>query len=203
MTRRDNPVSTYLSDEEKKRLSEWAEETDKSQAHLLREAILEYLDYDRTARIESKLREMDDKLDRVLAQSDGDTTHTHKDRDAVTKGSPAVEKLEEMVKTIRSNHAPVVKDAKLKRVIENYAGIDDRTVRRYKSLMRERGLLLEHPGDPPLWTTDTDQWSNWLNQYGNLNGPDAVEDFLADYPALLNRTADGFVVEMDNVEATE
>jgi len=75
VTRRDNPVTTYLSDEEKSELERWAADTEKSQAHLLREAVLEYLDHDRTARIEDEVRDINAKLDDVLTQLDSDDTH--------------------------------------------------------------------------------------------------------------------------------
>jgi len=191
MSKRDNPVKTYLTDTEKQRLEDWADEADKSQAQLLREAVLEYLDHDRTARIEGQVRELSAKVDDVLAQFDADTSHTH------TAQSDSLTTAREIVRRLQRNNDEVMKDDAVVKAIEDYAGIDDRTIRKYKRLFRKRGLLFEHPGDRPLWTTETDMWGKWVNQYANLNGgQDAVEDVLEPYPANMTYTPDGYQLEI-------
>lgn len=195
MTRRDNPVSTYLSDAEKADLKRFAEQSGKSQAHLLREAILEYLDHDRTARIEDEVREVNDKLDDVLAQLDSDDTHTH-----TPSMSDSLETARKMIRVVQrqtDNPDGVVQDDDLVQVIENHAGVDDRTIRKYKRLFRKRGLLFEHPGEAPIWTLETDTWSEWVNQYAKLNGgPTVVEEVVEQYPMRvdLNYEDDSFVL---------
>jgi predicted transcriptional regulator len=189
VTRRDNPVTTYLSDDEKQQLEEWADETEKSQAHLLREAILEYLDHDRAARIEDEVTDISEKLDDVLAQLDSDGTHTH------TGMSDSLATARKMIRVIQQNtdnEDGVVKDDDLVEVIENYAGVDDRTIRKYKDIFRRRGLLFEHPGEAPLWTLQTDTWTEWVNQYANLNGgSEAAEQVIQDYPASITMDVRG------------
>jgi len=196
VTRRENQVSTYLSDEEKAALSRWADEVEKSQAHLLREAVLEYLDHDRAARIESEVREVNEKLDDVLAQLDGGSTHTH------TAMSDSLETAREMIRVLQrrtDNPDSVVKDTDLIEVIENHAGVDDRTIRKYKDIFRRRGLLFEHPGDAPLWTLETDTWAEWVSQYANLNGGgQAAEEAVEPYPARVDLDAEaGYTVVME------
>jgi predicted DNA-binding protein len=189
VTRRDNPVTTYLSDDEKQQLERWAEETEKSQAHLLREAILEYLDHDRAARIEDEVTDISDKLDDVLAQLDSDDTHTHT---AMSDSLTTARKMIRVVQQDTDNEDGVVKDDDLVQVIENYAGVDDRTIRKYKDIFRRRGLLFEHPGEAPLWTLQTDTWTEWVNQYANLNGgSEAAEEVIADYPASITMDVRG------------
>lgn len=189
MTRRDNPVTTYLSDDEKQQLERWADETEKSQAHLLREAILEYLDHDRAARIEDEVTDISEKLDDVLAQLDSDDTHTHT---AMSDSLTTARKMIRVVQQDTDNEDGVVKDDDLVQVIENYAGVDDRTIRKYKDIFRRRGLLFEHPGEAPLWTLQTDTWTEWVNQYANLNGgSEAAEEVIADYPASITMDVRG------------
>lgn len=201
MVRRDNPVSTYLADDEKQQLERWSKKTEKSQAHLLREAILEYLDNDRAARIESEVRDVNEKLDDVLAQLDGDTTHTH-----MPSMSDSLETARKMIRVLQrqtDNPDDIVKDDDLVQVIENHAGVDDRTIKKYKSIFRRRGLLFEHPGDAPIWTLQTDTWGEWVQQYANLNGGrDAAEEATDAYPASVALADGGYTIEIESETAT-
>jgi len=191
MSKRDNPVKTYLTDNEKQRLEQWADDTDKSQAQLLREAVLEYLDKDRTARIEGQVRELSSKVDDVLTHLDTEDSHTH------TAQSDSLTTAREIVRRLQRNNDEVVKDDTVIKAIEDYAGIDNRTIRKYKRLFRKRGLLFEHPGDRPLWTFETDMWGQWVNQYANLNGgQDAAEEVVESYPAEMSYTPDGYQLEI-------
>lgn len=200
MTRRDNVVSTYLSDDEKADLSRMAEETDESQSSLVRKAVLEYLDHDRNARLEGKVRELDGKVDEILTHLSDDTTHTHKDHVGSKKATSVTEKARQMMRAIHHRDGPVVKDHDLELVIENYSGGDDRTIRKYKDHFRKRGLLLENPSEVPTWTTDSDMWNGWLVDYGNLNGKEALDEFLEPYPATTSATAEGTVIDMSELE---
>jgi len=201
VTERDNRRVTYLSDTEERRLVEFADEADESVSRVMRDAIREYTDLDRAARVEDKIRDLDEKMDRVVGLLEDGGTHTHKDDDRsddrVTKGSPAVEKARRIHRRLVNNHEEVIKSDNVERAIEDIAGADDRTLRKYKGIFRDRGLLFEHPGDRPLWTTETDIWADWVIQYGNLNGGrDAVEEILTDYPATVHETADGPQIEV-------
>ena len=195
--RRDNPVTTYLSDDEKAQLERWAEKTEKSQAHLLREAVLEYLDHDRAARIEDEVRDISETLEHVLeAVSNSDNTHTH----GHVPQSPSTERAREMIRQLLSEQDEVMKATAVELKIENLAGADDRTLRKYKKIFRKRGLLFEHPGEPPIWTTEQDQFETWLRQYGNMNGPGPLKEFLEPYPADCHTTPDGHEIVFE--EAT-
>jgi len=204
MSKRNNRVVAYLTDDELKALKEWSDETDKSRSHLVREAILEYLDHDRTDRIEEVVRENNQLLSELADTLAEPSTHTHTDEPACTSapsGSNSTEKMRSMVDRVQTNHAPVVNADDLDRIIEDEAGADDRTLRKYKGLMRKRGLLFEHPGDPPLWTTETDQWLDWLGDYGRLNGRTRLEDVVDEYPASVRDKVgdDGFYIELAEV----
>lgn len=196
MARRDNPITTYLSDEEKSKLQQWSREVEKSQAQLLREAILEYLDHDRTARIEDKVRDMDEKLNDVLAHLDETTAHTH--TPAMSDSLETARKMIRVIQRNTDNPDGIVKNDDLVKVIENHAGVDDRTIRKYKSIFRRRGLLFEHPGDAPLWTLETDIWCDWLKQYANLNGGrDAAEEAVEPYPASVRSDGKNYLIEVE------
>lgn len=206
MSRRDNVVSTYLTDDEKADLSRMVEDSEKSQSDIVRDALLEYLDHDRHARIEDNVRSLDEKVDRILRHLSDDTTHTHKDSTPAKRGSSATEKVRQIADRILTNHATgpdsVVSGDDVERAIEDYAGADSRTLRKYKRLLRKRGLLFEHPMDNrPLWTADTDQWTDWLKSYHSAAGPDAVESAVEPYPANVYAVADG--IELDCSKITE
>lgn len=203
MTRRDNVVSTYLSDDEKADLSRLAEKANESQSTLVRKALLEYIDHDRNARLEEKVRGLDDKMDRVLEHLSDDTTHTHKEHEPPSKATSVTEKARHMMRAIHDRDGEVLKNHDLELVIENHSGGDDRTIRKYKDHLRKRGLLLENPSEVPTWTTDADLWSGWLADYGNLNGREALDEFLEPYPASTTESAEGTVIDMDDLVASE
>jgi hypothetical protein len=206
MSGRNNRKYTYLTDEEAAQLSEWADETGKSESHLLREAILEYLDNDRTARIEDRLDEIEAKIDALPGQLQSDTTHTHKPDTPMSQAqaTPATEKARDIIRRLQheiDNPDGIVQVDDLDLAIEDIAGADRRTLQKYKRIVRKRGLLFEHPGEPPIWTLQSDQWLSWMEDYLRLNGADDAEDVVADYPATVTQTPDGFALELTEVEA--
>jgi len=191
MTRRDNHVATYLTDDELSQLKEWARNSGKSKSELLRDAILEYLDHDRAARVEQQIRDLDEKVNQLLAHLDSDSSHTHTLGGGMQSGSDSVERARKMVRRLQENHDEVVPSDDVERVIEDIAGADDRTLRKYKSLFRKRGLLYEHPGETSVWTTDGEQWCDWITRYAKLNGKEAAESVAQDYPVKFNPMTDG------------
>lgn len=135
---------------------------------MLDNAMMEYMDNDRAARIE-------DKLNRALARMDElDGTHTHK----ASETSVKVEKMEsELGETGRT----VIKDDTVQRSIENIAGADDRTIDKYRTQLKRRGLAYEHPTSA-VWTLDVEQWIEWAESYIDNNPTADVHDILDDYP---------------------
>lgn len=188
MSDRNNPITVYVTDEEKRQLKEWSEETGKSISELSRDAIREYLDYDRSRRVE-------EKVDKVLSILE-DGSHTHKAADPMKHGTKATEKAREIISRLQANHDPVMKNDVVERAIEDIAGADDRTLRKYKRLFRKRGLLFEHPGEPPLWTTETETWLDWMKDYTQLNGREQAEAEIEQYPARISPGADGIRIQL-------
>jgi len=185
MSRRNNRVVTYLTDEEEQQLDEWAETSGKSRSSLLRAAILEYLDHDRAARAEEIARENQALIEEVHAHLLNGDTHTHKDQGGMKRGSDSLEKARRMVRRLQENHSDPLKTDDVERAIEDMAGVDARTLRKYKGIFRRRGLLFEHPGQSAVWTTDGNRWLDWLETFAGLNGPEAARDVAEQYPTTV------------------
>jgi len=188
---RNNRKVTYLTDEEAAQLSEWSDEVEKSESALLRQAVLEYLDHDRADRIEDKVDAMQETLADMQAQLNPDATHTHKQDTPMQSTTDSTERARQIVRRLQANQNDVMKDDAVTRAIEDIAGIDDRTIRKYKRLFRKRGLLFEHPGETPTWTTESDVWLSWMQDFARLNGRDEAETVAEDYPAQVVLNMDG------------
>jgi len=158
MTARDNPVTVYLTDDEKAKLERWSDKADKSLSHLCRDAILEYTDRDRTERVEHEVREVHDKVDRVLSLMDSQHTHTQ-GGDSKTQSVP--ETARAIARRIYRNHDAPFEGSDVELAIEDLGGADDRTKDRYMEQLKKRGLLYEHPNSP-VWTDDKAEWVQWV-----------------------------------------
>lgn len=132
-------------------------------------ALEEYIDHGREARIE-------EKVDEILSHvSDGNGAHTHTN----TRLNSTVEKAEEIFK--RLDTSGVVQGEEVERVIEDVAGGDHRTLDKYKGVLKRRGLLYEHPTDTPVWTADKEEWSRWCVSMMEVDPSTHVQDLIADY----------------------
>ena len=153
MSDRSEQVKAYVTPAEKQQLKEWAEETDQSLSSLVRQAVLEYTDKDRTARIE-------DKLDRVLDTLDAGDTHTQTySGGTATQGSQTVERTREIADRLYDNHGTIIDDSDVERAVTDIAGGDPRTVEKYKDELRDRSLLYQHPNDDlERWYSERERW---------------------------------------------
>lgn len=205
MTGREKRVQIYVDESEYKHLKEWSNETDKSISQLGREAILEYVDHDRLDRVESQLQELSEHVERLADTLGEQDAHTHKSDTPMSDGPESLETAREIVRRLQENHDNpdgVVKNADVERAIEDHAGIDDRTIRKYKRLFRKRGLLLEHPGEPELWTTEDAQWLEWMQQFAQLNGYEETQRVAEEYPAsVAYGTGGSITIELAEVDA--
>jgi hypothetical protein len=160
MSERSEQVKAYVTPAEKQQLKEWAEETDQSLSSLVRQAVLEYTDKDRTARVE-------DKLDRVLDTLDAGDTHTQTySGGADTQGSQTVERTREIADRLYDNHGTIIDDSDVDRAVTDIAGGDPRTVEKYKDELRDRSLLYQHPNDDlERWYTEREMWLSDVVDY--------------------------------------
>lgn len=173
MTDRDNPVTAYLTDGEKKKVKRWSDELDIAQSELVRRAVKEFTDRDRYERIEHEMGEVHDKLDRVLASLDGE--HTHTSGEPKTQSVP--EKARSIAQRIYRNHESPVKATNVELAIEDIGGGDDRTIETYKNQLKKRELLYEHPNSG-VWTDEKEQWVSWVeNAYVNPDLHDVTQEY--------------------------
>jgi len=160
-----SPHSFRGDDELWQQFCEWVEDVE-GQKHgeigrHVDNALREYINEDRQARLERNQHEIQEQLSDVRALlSEREGTHTHKADPGCAESDPVAE----IHRRVVNNYKGAVKDGDVERVIENVRDLDigdPRTLRRYKQKLRQRGLLFEHPGEPPLWTADRDMWTNW------------------------------------------
>ena len=162
---------------------EWVEDTEgKKRGEIGRHvenALKEYIDHGREARIE-------EKVDKVLAHvSEQPTTHTHKQR-----GSETVEKVRRIQQRLTSNHGTIIKAPDVDRAIEDIAGADDRTLAKYKRMLKRRSLLFAHPGDSGVWTPEQERWVKWcedkIDNEPELGVHDLTDEYAIEYDEYLN-----------------
>lgn len=190
---RKQRLQVYLQPAEYAQLKAWSDEAGKSMSDLARDAILEYTDHDRAARHGEKL---DAILDAVRTLADDDNTHTQR-RNSVP------ETAREIAQALTSNYGTVIKDTDVVLTIENVADVgDDRSIRKYKSQLRKRGLLFEHPGNSSVWTVNSDEWLEWMADYARLNGKEAAETAVEEYPAMVYLEGDGLRIELETDSRT-
>lgn len=177
MGRRDNVVKTYVGDDTLADLDRFAEDADKSRAEIVRQAIREYTDRDRFARLESLVRE-NNRLLRGEGgdNSDGADTHTHEQT-----ASQTVQRTRQIARRLQENHNGTLKDDTVERAIEDIAGGDERTISKYKRNLKRRGLLFAHP-QSPVWTHDRAEWVGWVESYADATPDASVLDMIDPYP---------------------
>jgi len=143
-------------------------------------AMREYLDNDRVARVEANQEETHELLRAVLATLGEDgTTHTHT---ANVSPTTVTEKRDVIAATLQQRDAPVMPEREVVNAIEDVAGGDDRTVRKYMDALRRSGEVYDHPSsDSSAWTTDREQFATWaLAEFDSR--PDAsIRDILEPY----------------------
>lgn len=180
-------LQIYVTPEEYKQLKEWSNDVDKSMSEVGRNAIREYTDQDRLKRIEEKIDTLQSDV-HTLAEND---THTHTNETSMYHGKTKVEKARDIIRRLQENQDKVISTVDVERAIEDMAGADPRTIKDYKSIFRRRGHLYEHPGSSEVWTTDTDEWLSWMQEYAQLNGMDMAEEEVNQYPANIYTNMNG------------
>lgn len=157
-------------------------------------ALAEYINADRQHRVERNQEEIKEQLDEVLTRlNDSASTHTHKDQTECNRSDLVTEIHDELV----NNHGQAVKNDTVEETIIEIAELnvgDPRTLDRYKARLRQRGLLFEHPGEPPLWTADTSLWAKWAS--GAAASVSDLEAACEPYPANVYENGNGPQIEI-------
>ena len=197
-----SPHTVRLNDETWSQFVAWVEDVE-GQKHgeigrHVENALNEYLNKDRQARLEQNQHEIQEQLHDLRALLDErDTTHTHK-TDAGCNESNVVTEIH---RQIVHNNDGAVKDETVERAIIDVAELpvgDPRTIRRYKQQLRQRGLLYEHPGEPPIWTDDRDMWARWAT--GAAVSRDDLDDAVSPYPAQVYENGNGIQIEFTEAD---
>jgi hypothetical protein len=146
----------------------------------LENALRAYLDQDREARIEQK-------VDEVLGHLRDDGAHTH--TKAPDRASATVEKARRIAKRCYRNHEVPMKEADVRRAIEDIAGADDRTIEKYTGLLKERNLLYRHPNSA-VWTDDREQFVSWADAVTVGETPDCLDEYDIEDEEFLDEVAE-------------
>jgi len=160
---------------------------------LVENALVEYMDNDRTARVEDVVRENNDLLNELadtLSEAGG---HTHTPSDSVSGGSETVEKTHEIKERLDANHGTGLTEAELNRAITDIAGGHPQTKQKYRNELKQRGLAFEHPNDhSDVWFLDREPWFAQVKAYASSTpSPEkTIDDILTDYD-VQTRKVDG------------
>jgi len=141
-------------------------------------ALSEYVDRDRYARIEEQVEENADLLAEIRGLvSDESGEHTHKGPTTVR------ERAERIAADLQSADSHIITTGDVEQAIREHAGSSDRTFDKYKRELKQLGELYENPHhDSEAWTVDRMLWVRWATDYVD-NVPDAhYLDLIDDYP---------------------
>lgn len=158
---------------------EWEGQKNGELGRHVENALEEYVDRDRFARIE-------EKLDTLIEHTDA--THTHMD-------NPTAEKTDEIASNLSATGQTVIPDDDVVRAIEKIAGSDPRTVSKYKTQLQRRGLAYSHPTGT-VWTTDREQFVSWVDGVADNDPSTDIMDVLDPYPM----TFDDYDREVTTIE---
>ena len=143
-------------------------------------ALREYMDHDRYARIEENQEQTKRQLDAVLSTLAENDAHTH-----TVPASPQTQpqKAEQIAAVIRENNNTVFPAEDVEEAIRQVAGGSDRTMRDYKRLLKKAGHCYEHPNsNSKVWTTDSEEFAMWADSHIE-QVPDAhIMDVIDEYP---------------------
>ncbi|MFC4540824.1 hypothetical protein ACFO5R_02635 [Halosolutus amylolyticus] len=137
---------------------------------LVERAMKEYMNRDRSARIEEQLEQMNSRQQKMLElmnnsaslSSHDEAAHSHStDVGAFTDLEPQVRKGIE--KTLASLPEGEVDHSDIERAVHSAGRTDPRTVKKYRKVLESRGVLLPHP-----LKADEDMWIHGLRQFAVL-----------------------------------
>lgn len=158
---------------------------------LVERALIEYMDNDRAARIERKVDDLHELMEDTLSERDLDReTKSGTSSNAGSEDtSPSAsinqrtrDSLNAIVAEIPEN--TVVSESLLESAIENHAGHSYKTLERYKSLLQNRGHILEHPTEPSEFATSQRTFALICENNDKVTPPQ-LRDIIADRMELL------------------
>lgn len=155
MTDRVHPGGR-IDPEIKKEFKEYVQENSTGNkgdySRLLERALVEYMDNDRGARIESKVDDVLDRLDEMESPPPPQSEDTlERERQSATSSNDPFDgyntRTEETVAAIAADleGSNSVNESMLETAIEDNAGASYKTLKKYKRLLKKRGMAIPHP----------------------------------------------------------
>lgn len=156
----------------------------------LEKAMIEYMDNDRAARIERKVDELHEMVGGSLSEEslDGETNSatSSNGQSNDSTASSINQRTKDSLTKIR-NEIPentVISESLLETAIENHAGHAYKTLERYKTLLKNRGHILEHPVKPNEYATSQKTFAIICENSDKVTLP-MLRDMIADRMDLL------------------
>lgn len=155
-----------IDPEIKKQFQEYVEETlggkQGDQSRAMERALKEYMDNDRAARIESKVDDVLDQLDEMESTPPPRSDESsERERQSTTSSNDPFSgfnnRTEEAVAAITADlpESTSITESMLETAIEDNAGASYKTIKKYKRLLRKRGLAIPSPlPEEDKWYTD-------------------------------------------------
>lgn len=126
----------------------------------LERAMVEYMDNDRSARIERKVDELHEMMSEASSENslDGETKSATSSNGPSDDGGdePSInQRTRDSLNAIRAEipNETTISESLLESAIENHAGHSYKTLQRYKEMLKNRGEILEHPLEPQKYAT--------------------------------------------------
>lgn len=128
-------------------------------SRLLERALVEYMDNDRSTRIESKVDAVLDRLDEIEVPSSPPSEQSlERERQTATSSNPSVDsyntRTEQAVQAISADmpNDSSITESMVETAIEDNAGASYKTIKKYKRLLRKHGYAIPSP------VTGEDKW---------------------------------------------
>lgn len=167
MTDRERIVGR-IDPEIKRQFQEFVEETtggnQGDQSRLMERALVEYMDNDRSARIESKVDEVLDRLDEFEDTPPTSSEDSlERERQSETSSNRSFDgfntRTEQAVEAIAADmpDGTAITESMVETAIEDNAGASYKTVKKYKRLLQKRGQAIPSPiaGEDKWFTSQT------------------------------------------------
>lgn len=149
-----------------------------AKADAVEDALRQLMETDRDAELHGRFDSLEESMSEVLTHlSENEPSHTHTPPEGIDeRRSETYTTVENIAEELKNVYDTVIQDRDVEIEIKKIGGGHDETVRRYRCFLKEFAFLYEHPGEPPLWTTDEEMFFRWLTGV-----PNADDDVLREY----------------------
>lgn len=173
---------------------------------LVEAAMIEYMDNDRSARIEQKVDDLPEQIvdalsEELLERERRTSQSTDTDDSTPQLGNKTQESLTRISAEIPDNTA--ISEAMVETAVENNAGASYKTLQKYKRLLKKNGHIFEHPVEPDKFVTSSRTLAVICEQNEQIKPPDVheiisrYEDFFDDKEWYLKHLPNRLVKRSD------